>query len=40
MTWDWFAFAVGVAVGLGVMWVAAVLSTAGDQSDRERQRWR
>lgn len=33
--WSWAAFVVGVAVGLGVMWVAAVVSMAGDQSDRE-----
>lgn len=43
LDWSWFAFGVGVAVGLAVMWVAAVVSMAGDQSDRERDReehWR
>lgn len=39
MTWDWLAFVVGVLVGTGLMWLAAVADTAS-QADREPERFR
>jgi len=38
MAWDWVSFICGVALGLVVMWIAAVLATAGAESDRERDK--
>lgn len=43
MEWSWIAFGFGVLVGAALMWVAAALSMAGDESGRERDReehWR
>lgn len=37
MTWDWASFIVGVAVGLAVMWVAALVSMLGDRREPEER---
>jgi hypothetical protein len=37
VAWDWVSFGVGVAVGLALMWIAAVLAQAreAEQADKE-----
>jgi len=38
VAWDWVSFVAGVAVGLALMWIAAVLAQARDAEKEEHFR--
>ena len=40
MAWDPVSFIAGVAVGLAVMWVAALVSRLGDKDEDKEEHWR